>query len=280
MLKLKEWLITVRRSRYVKDVLKFIFLLASKLPIRKKTIVFESFLGKQYSDNPKALYLYIKENYPNYRLYWSVDRGSTHKFKDKGLNILPRFGIKWIFTLARAEYWITNSRLPLWIPKPKGTTYVQTWHGTPLKKLAADMDEVHMPGTNTERYKRNFLKEANKWDYLVSANEYSTTIFKRAFQFKETIIESGYPRNDILINFNNNDIISELKRKAKLSLDINVILYALTWRDNLFYTRGRYKFNLELDLQKMQENFGKDYILILRLHYLVSDNLDLTGFEN
>src|SRR5699024_12278984 len=41
-----------------------------------------------------------------------------------------------------------------------------------------------------------------------------------------------------------------------------------------------FRSNLELDLQKMQENFGKDYILILRLHYLVSDNLDLTGFEN
>src|SRR5690625_3847632 len=279
-LKLKEWLIKVRRSRYIKDALKIIFSIISKLPTKKKTIVFESFLGKQYSDNPKALYLYLNEHYPEYQLYWSVDRHSVPRFEHKDLTILPRFGLKWIFIMARADYWITNSRLPLWIPKPRGTTYVQTWHGTPLKKLAADMDEVYMPGTNTERYKRNFLKEANKWDYLVSANEYSTTIFKRAFQFKETIIESGYPRNDILINFNNNEKISELKRKAKLPLDKNVILYAPTWRDNLFYTRGRYKFNLELDLQKMQENFGKDYILILRLHYLVSDNLDLTGFEN
>src|SRR5699024_12566063 len=97
------------------------------------------------------------------------------------------------------------------------------------------MDEVHMPGTNTERYKRNFLKEANKWDYLVSANEYSTTIFKRAFQFKETIIESGYTRNDILMNFNNNEEISELIRKAELHLDTNGILYAPTWRDDLLH---------------------------------------------
>jgi len=276
----KKVILLIRRNRYVKKSIKSFFKIASRLPKRKNTIVFESFSGKQFSDNPKALYLYIKENYPQYKLYWSFDRKVAKNLRHKDLHALSRFGLKWIMIMARAEYWITNSRLPLWIPKPRGTTYVQTWHGTPLKKLAADMDEVHMPGTNTERYKRNFLKEANKWDYLVSANEYSTTIFKRAFQFKETIIESGYPRNDILINFNNNEKISELKRKAKLPLDKNVILYAPTWRDNLFYTRGRYKFNLELDLQKMQENFGKDYILILRLHYLVSDNLDLTGFEN
>src|SRR5690625_5233043 len=280
MLKLKEWLITVRRSRYVKDVLKFIFLLASKLPIRKKTIVFESFLGKQYSDNPKALYLYIKENYPNYRLYWSVDRGSTHKFKDKGLNILPRFGIKWIFTLARAEYWITNSRLPLWIPKPKGTTYVQTWHGTPLKRLAADMDQVHMPGTNTERYKRNFVKEANKWDYLISPNAYSTEIFKRAFQFNKSLIESGYPRNDVLSSGNSKETINKLKTKASLPLDKKVILYAPTWRDNQFHRVGKYKFNLKMDLNMMKEELGDEYIILLRLHYLVADHIDLSPYGN
>ena len=48
--------------------------------------------------------------------------------------------------MARAKYWVTNSRLPLWIPKPQKPIYVQTWHGTPLKRLAADIEEVHMPG--------------------------------------------------------------------------------------------------------------------------------------
>lgn len=52
--------------------------------------------------------------------------------------------------------------------KPSHTTYLQTWHGTPLKRLAMDMEEVHMPGTNTKKYKRNFIKEASNWDYLIS----------------------------------------------------------------------------------------------------------------
>src|SRR5699024_3896304 len=112
-LNLKGWLIKIRRSSYVKQILESMFSLASKLPTRKKTIVFESFLGKQYSDNPKALYLYIKEYFPDYRLYWSVDRREAQHFSHKGLSILPRFGLKWIFVMARAEYWITNSRMPL-----------------------------------------------------------------------------------------------------------------------------------------------------------------------
>lgn len=256
------------------------FSLASKLPTRKKTIVFESFLGKQYSDNPKALYLYIKDNHPEYKLYWSFNRGITNKYKNEVLNVLPRFGLKWIYIFARAEYWITNSRLPLWLPKPYRTTYVQTWHGTPLKRLATDMDEVHMPGTNTISYKKNFLKEADKWDYLVSPNSYSTNIFKRAFQFEKTVIESGYPRNDVLVQSNNKESIFKLKKAAELPLDKKIILYAPTWRDNQYYSKGKYKFNLQMDFQKMKENLSDDYVIILRLHYLVAEKLDIRGYED
>lgn len=276
---LKKWLIKVRRSQYVKRALWLVFALAGKLPVRKKTIVFESFLGKQYSDNPKALYLYIKERHPSYRLYWSIDRGKVQELSEEGITILPRFGLKWIFVMARAEYWITNSRLPLWIPKPKGTTYVQTWHGTPLKRLAADMDEVHMPGTNTISYKENFLTEAAKWDVLISPNAYSTDIFKRAFQFKGEMIESGYPRNDRLIQGNNEETVQQLKKAAGLPLDKKVILYAPTWRDNQFHRVGQYKFNLQMDLGRMKDELADDYIIVLRMHYLVADQLDLNDYE-
>lgn len=276
---LEKILLMLRRSKYVKRLLIIIFYLATKLPTRKKTIVFESFLGRQISDNPKAIYLYIKKYYPDYRLYWSIDRGMTKKFANSEVNLLPRFGLKWIFVMARAEFWITNSRLPLWLPKPKGTTYVQTWHGTPLKKLALDMDEVYMPGTNTEKYKQNFVKEASKWDLLISPNKYSTEIFRRAFRFNKQIIESGYPRNDILVNDNNPDTIQNLKKKANLPLDKKIILYAPTWRDDQYYTRGKYKFNIELDLQKLKEKFQDNYIFLFRLHYLVAEQLDLSDYE-
>lgn len=249
------------------------------LPKDEKMIMFESFHGKQYSDNPRALYEYLKNNHPQYKMYWSADRRYLSDFSSYDTEYVKRFSIKWMLLMTRAKYWIINSRLPLWITKPKRTTYVQTWHGTPLKRLATDMDEVHMPGTNTVKYKRNFIKEANKWDYLISPNAYSTEIFKRAFQFDRRMIESGYPRNDFLINSNNGETINKIKRLSNLPIDKKVILYAPTWRDNQFYQKGKYKFDLEMDLDRMREELGEDYIIILRLHYLVAENLDLTGYE-
>ncbi|ASN04122.1 CDP-glycerol glycerophosphotransferase family protein [Virgibacillus necropolis] len=277
--KLRSKWIRFRRSNTLKDLYKTAFVILGKLPVKRKLIMFESFLGKQYSDSPRAIYEYLLENNFSYDMYWSVDRRHMKFFEDKNVKYVRRFSIEWLLLMARAGYWVSNSRLPLWIPKPKHTKYLQTWHGTPLKRLAADMDEVHMPGTNTERYKQNFLKEASKWDYLVSPNAYSSEIFKRAFQFNKKMIESGYPRNDFLLNSNNEETITQIKQSAELPEGKKVILYAPTWRDNQFYAKGKYRFNLELDLARLREEFGEEYVIILRLHYLVAENLDLTGFE-
>lgn len=271
--------VKLRRSKQALKIYKTIFNIFKYLPTDDKLIMFESFLGKQYSDNPRAVYEYMSGKYPEYKMYWSADRRSIKKFKGKDIKYIRRFSLSWLIKMSRAKYWITNSRLPLWIPKPPKTIYLQTWHGTPLKRLAADMDEVHMPGTNSVKYKRNFLKEASKWDYLVSPNRYSSEIFKRAFQFDKTMIESGYPRNDFLINNNNESTIKELKKRNNLPLDKKILLYAPTWRDNQFYAKGKYKFNLQLDLDKIKEQLGEEYIIILRMHYLVAENLDLSSYE-
>ncbi|VEF49619.1 CDP-glycerol:poly(glycerophosphate) glycerophosphotransferase [Bacillus freudenreichii] len=278
---IKQKLIRFRRGAIVQKLYRVVFLLLGRLPKKSNLVVFESFHGKQYSDSPRAIYEYMKENKMPYVMYWMADRRHINAFdKLEDVQYVKRLSPKWIFLMARAKYWISNARLPLWLPKPKDTIYVQTWHGTPLKRLGADIEEVHMPGTNTEKYKENFLFEASKWDYLVSPNAYSTKIFKRAFGFNKKVIESGYPRNDFLINNNDMETIARLKKKCELPLDKKVILYAPTWRDNQFYAKGSYKFDLQMDLAQMKEHLGDEYVIALRLHYLVAENLDLTGYED
>jgi CDP-glycerol glycerophosphotransferase len=277
--KIKGKLIYIKRHRVVKELYKMAFYLIGMLPVNKKIVVFESFLGKQFSDNPRAIYEFLLENDYPYKLYWSVDKKYLHYFRDKKLNYIRRFSIKWLLIMPRARFWVTNSRMPLWIPKPKHTIYLQTWHGTPLKRLAADMDEVYIPGTTAEKYKENFLKEAKNWDYLISPNAYSTEIFRSAFQFKKEVLETGYPRNDFICKHNNKETIKNLVTDYGLPLDKKVILYAPTWRDNQFHKKGKYSFDINLDLDLLKEKLGENYVILFRLHYLVSENLDLTPYK-
>ncbi|MDQ0254501.1 CDP-glycerol glycerophosphotransferase [Evansella vedderi] len=276
---MKKLLTKIKQSSLIKSGYKITFILLGMLPKKKNVIVFESFLGKQYSCNPRAIYEYIQRNKKEMDCYWSYDPRYEEQFKEYNLKQIKRFSIQWLFVLSRAQYWVSNSRLPLWIPKPKNTVYLQTWHGTPLKKLGVDMEEVHMPGTTTENYKRNFTMESCRWDYLISPNEYSTEIFQRAFRFHKNMIESGYPRNDFLYNHTQEDVTG-IRTKLRIPADKKVILYAPTWRDNEYHSVGKYKFSLHLDLKKLKEELGNEYVILLRLHYLIAENIDLTPFEN
>lgn len=274
----------IRLKKNIKNLLftvyKVGFLIVGKIvPKNTNLIVFESFLGKQYSDNPRAIYEYVSKNYPKYKFIWSVDKESISKFKTLDVKYSKRFSLKWLYLMNRAKYWVSNSRMPLWIPKPQNTIYLQTWHGTPLKKLAADMDQVLMPGTDTESYKQNFLYEAEKWDCLISPNTYSTNIFRSAFRYNKKMLETGYPRNDYLINKNTTDEINKIKAKLNLPHDKKILLYAPTWRDNQFYGRGRYKFDIPMDFEQMKSRLSDEYIILLRMHYLIAENINLDGLE-
>lgn len=273
-----------KRHHFLRDVrngLKskkkfYIFLykrLFTKLKMDNNLVFFESFLGKSYSDNPKYIYEYMIKNDMKYKYVWSLNEkkdipGSPIQVK--------RFSLRYFYYLAKAKYWVSNSRLPKYLNKREGNIYLQTWHGTPLKKLVFDMGDVHSADPN---YKKNFYKQSRRWDYLSSPNQYSSEIFRRAFKYKKEMLEYGYPRNDILYQKNNKEDIMELKRKLNLPLDKKIILYAPTWRDDEFIARGKYSFTLQLDLQKVQEQLGDEYIVLLRMHYFISSVLDISDFK-
>ncbi|UCZ52715.1 CDP-glycerol glycerophosphotransferase family protein [Bacillus shivajii] len=274
---MKKFLQKIKRSAIIKAAYKLLFIFAGMLPKKRHVVIFESFLGKQYSCNPRAIYEYLQKKYPKYECYWSIDPRYSKNFEGFQLKVLNRFSLKWLYLMARSKYWVSNSRLPIWIPKPKKTTYLQTWHGTPLKKLGIDIDEVHMPGTKTEKYKKNFQNESSRWDYLVSPNPYSSSIFPRAFGFNGTLIESGYPRNDFLLNHTTQDI-ETIRNKIGIPDNKKVLLYAPTWRDDEYHSVGKYKFLLQLDLEKMKKQIGEEWVIVLRLHYLVADRLDISSY--
>ncbi|MFB9861557.1 CDP-glycerol glycerophosphotransferase family protein [Salinicoccus siamensis] len=248
----------------------------NRMALMDDLVMFESFQGKAYSDSPKYIYEYMLKKRPGHKLVWVLNKNQKIPGDPK---TVKRFSLKYYYYIARAKHIVSNVRMPNSYIKRNGQKYLQTWHGTPLKRLAGDMEAVHMPGTNAVRYKRNFNNETDKWDYLIAPNPYSSEIFKRAFWFNNTMLETGYPRNDILTNDNNPVIIRSIKEKLGLPRDKKVILYAPTWRDDEYYKVGKYRFTLQLDLERLRAQFGEEYIILLRMHYVVASKMDLTGLE-
>lgn len=249
--------------------------------VKDDVIVFESFGGKNFSDSPKAIYNYMANTYPNLKYYWVFSQpedingiGNAHKVQK---------GSKQYYDIyQKASVWVSNARLPLILNKKHNQTYIQTWHGTPLKRLANDMNTVRMPNTTTSLYKRNFYYATRRWDYLISPNGYSTEIFQSAFWMEPSkILEIGYPRNDIVYTHAKDVPFHEqIRNEIGIPKNKKVLLYAPTWRDDEYDDIGKYTFELKIDLPKLQAALGDDYVILLRMHYLIANAIDLNGYED
>jgi len=188
---------------------------------------------------------------------------------------IKRSRARFLYYSLRSGFWIFDSRHQYYLKKNRKTKYIQTWHGTPLKKLALDMDKVNMSGhQDIEEYREKFRESTSVWDYLISQNSYSSKIFRRAFAFDGEMLEIGYPRNDILVNENNETKINAIKERLNIDKDKKIILYAPTWRDNEFHQSGIYKFATEMDFNAMKNALSDDYVLIVKFHYLVKDKIN------
>lgn len=252
-----------------------LFRLFRFLPIWNDVVLFESFIGKNVNDSPKAIFDYMKKTGTNRKLVWVVD--APEKYEIDGAIVIRRLSPKYYIYIARAKYIVNNSRMPNFFVKRKEQVYVQTWHGTPLKKLVFDMETNVMPGTNKESYLKNFKNEVDNWDYLVSPNSYSTEKFKSAFKFEKEFLEVGYPRNEYLHTYTEEDR-TNLRSKFGLGVDDIAILYTPTYRDSKNNGRASYYQELELDLEKLDATTNVK--VFLRVHYLISEAIDVSKYKN
>ena len=244
-----------------------------KQPINDKVILFESFMAKNYSDSPKYIYEYIAQNYPEYTCVWAINNGSKVPY---GAKCIKRFSFSYAYYLATAKYLVFNVRTPLWYRKREGQVFLETWHGTPLKRLVFDQEEVT---SASPKYKQQFFKQRADWDYLISANPFSTKTFRSCFMYEGDMMEYGYPRNDILYAPDKEQRAIQIREKLNIPTDKKTILYAPTWRDDQIIEKGKYSFKLDLDLDLMKERLGDEYVVLLRTHHYVAQAIDVSHLE-
>lgn len=226
-----------------------------KLPINNKRIMFESMWGSKYSCNPRYLYEYIDENYPEYECIWSLTDEHI-PIKGNGIRV-RRNSLKYFYYLATSKFFVNNVNFADHYVKRDGQIEIQTMHGTPLKTLGIDV-----PGDfKTKKQEEDFIKKCGRWDYVTVQSDYVSDVASKCFVFKKQFLNCGYPRTDILYTKNNEKDINELKSKIGLPLDKKIILYAPTWRH-------KNKFELMLDLNSLKKSLSDEYVLILRLHHL------------
>lgn len=258
-------------------------LLALFVKVDPKVVLFVSFGGKSYSDNPRYLFEYMQQSkdFADYHFIWGLKKPDPVE----GAETVKFNSIRYFYWLSKAKYWVFNSKMAPYYYKKPGQVYLQTWHGTPLKHLGHDIEDngstYYRSKQSYSQMVRSYDNDRSHWDYLVSPNAFSTNAFASAFGIsKDQILELGYPRVDCLVNASNTTV-ADLKRKYGIPAGKKVVLYAPTWRDNSFGVSG-YTLELQVDFYRWRSYLGDDYVVLFKPHYLISNHYhvpaDLTDF--
>lgn len=187
-----------------KKILYFIYRLACG--IDNRLVVFIAFEGRHFSDSPKALYLEMQrdDRFRGFRYIWCFINPEEKKefFADRSNTTLIKTGSGDFYrAFAGARYWISNSVLPFELQKKKRQVFIQTWHGTPLKRLRYDILLDSNPFADMNDIRKNNDRDVRRVDYLLSPSGFASEKFASAFNLENLglssiIVEEGYPRND------------------------------------------------------------------------------------
>lgn len=224
--------------------------------VNENVILFNCFGGQKFDDSTKAIYEYMIKNskYDQYKIYWSFD--APEKYELPRGEKVKNNSFKYFIIALKAKYWITNSGIERGLKfKNRKTIYINTWHGTAIKKLGKDQHNTLCQFKTT------------KPDIMYAQSQYDIDVLSGALEIeKQKFVLAGLPRNDILAQELTKEEENRIKQKLKIPLDKKVIIYMPTFREYDKDKDGTYIVP-PIDINKWKDALKEEYVLLFRAHY-------------
>ena len=227
----------------------------------RPAVFMESFGGRSGGDNPAAICEDLAAHDVRAPLWWSVVDGTVPV--PSGAVPVVVGSQEWVEALRTSRVIVTNDHLPDWFSKREGQHLLQTWHGTPIKKLLHDA----APGSVSLRYQRLMARQVPQWDLLLAQNREAEQRLRRALGYGGQVRVGEYPRNVRLLGG------IEVGRRVRSDLGIGeeqqVILYAPTWRERLRHPGGLAGHSNGQGLQgDVYPAHRTDAVILMRTHHM------------
>ena len=227
----------------------------------RPAVFMESFGGRSGGDNPAAICEDLAAHDVRAPLWWSVVDGTVPV--PSGAVPVVVGSQEWVEALRTSRVIVTNDHLPDWFSKREGQHLLQTWHGTPIKKLLHDA----APGSVSLRYQRLMARQVPQWDLLLAQNREAEQRLRRALGYGGQVRVGEYPRNVRLLGG------IEVGRRVRSDLGIGeeqqVILYAPTWRERLRHPEGLAGHSNGQGLQgDVYPAHRTDAVVLMRTHHM------------
>ncbi|WP_327711176.1 bifunctional glycosyltransferase family 2 protein/CDP-glycerol:glycerophosphate glycerophosphotransferase [Streptomyces sp. NBC_00464] len=227
-----------------------------RLPVEENLAVFSAYWSRGYACSPAAIDAELARLAPHIRRVWLV-RAEHVSRVPKGVEVAVVGSREYWTVLARGKYFVNNVNFADALVKREGQIHLQTHHGTPLKTMG--LDQADYPASTSMKM-ADLLRRCDRWDYSLSSNNFSTSVWERVYPCSYTSLETGYPRNDVLVNAGAEEV-ARARRELGAANGSKIFLYMPTHRE---YQK---EFTPRIDLEALAEELGPDVTLLVRGHY-------------
>lgn len=229
-------------------------------PILSRVVLCNSFSGTSVHDSPRPVAEAMLEAGLVDEIVWVVADNTLDGGPDGRTVALG--SSEFVDVLHRAKFLVNSAHFPHYFRKRDGQVYVQTWHGTPLKKIHNDVP----PTSLSNQYRDLMAREVSYWDVLLAQSAEAGELLSKAFGFEGPLVTAGYPRNDVQFDARRMQALRErFREKFNIGDDAIVALYAPTWRDNAMNTITTNGYE-QLEVTRLLDGLGANSRLLLRGH--------------
>lgn len=237
----------------------FCFFVRAVVPVKRKKVLFSSFLGKSYSCNPRAISEMLHDRDPSYRFVWCfADPKEKRPAVPSYVKCVRINSLSMFYHQLTSGFWVDNYLKTVKLKKRPHQYYIQTWHGDrAIKKILADMFD------HPEDFR---YYESDQCDLALSGSTFADKMYLSAFRYRGELLKLGCPRNDILVN-GDAAAVKSFREEYNIPSSAKLLLYAPTFRDaNKTNSQQLKDLNMRRVLNAFEKNTGDKWVLLLRGH--------------
>lgn len=244
------------------------------VPVTKKKVFISSYEGKQFSCNPKYIFLRLRDINSGLKIVYEYNDAEHIPEELEGVSVVKHNSFHYFLHLLTAKVIISNNAISPKIPVRKSQYVINTWHGGgAFKKVGIDIDSK-VNGMDSEMLKLT-AEQTNM--FLASSKGFYNGTGRGSCIPREKVFFVGMPRNDILFAGADKHII--INNKVRDFYDIGktekILLYAPTFRGNTGAAVGIQGELLDWRKTKkaLKDRFGGNWRVMFRGHYHSKESL-------
>lgn len=270
------------KAKHVKNLLiKEWYIYNTKKNVIDKSVFIQSKNGSDLAGNMFYTLKEIEDEYEDYKIYLAYNSSSKTKIK----NMLKKYDIddvklvntssfKFYKIIARSKYLFTDTTVNAMYIKRDEQVLVNTWHGTPLKKMGRDVPYRLYDCGNVQK---NFIIS----DYLVYPNIFMEDAMLDAYNVRNItnakVLNAGYPRNSVFYNDKRRE---KVRKKEKID-DMQVSVYMPTWRGIMTQKENERQIGeIQGFFDEIDNLLSDNQVLYVKLHVYVKNGIDCTKYKH